>query len=101
MLLLAYISNGTNYYLNRKTILTTTQFDIKKANRFLPYILLVGLGIGTANYIMNDSLNWIQWVIQSLFTSLLIGFTTVLMVINKEFLKLKYILSGHYTLCYL
>jgi hypothetical protein len=68
--------------------MTATQFEIKKATRFLPYILLIGLGIGTANYIMNGGLNWIQWVIQSLFTSLLIGYTTVLMAINKAFLKL-------------
>lgn len=69
--------------------MTASQFEFKKANRFLPYILLIGLGIGTANYIMNGELNWIQWVIQSLFTSLLIGFTTVLMATNKAFLKLK------------
>lgn len=66
-----------------------TQFETKRANRFLPYILLIGLGIGTANFIMNGELNWIQWVIQSLFTSLLIGYTTVLVAINKTFFKLK------------
>jgi hypothetical protein len=67
----------------------TTQFELKKANRFLPYILLVGVGIGTANFIMNGGLNWIQWVIQSLFTSFLIGYTTVLAASNKSWLKLK------------
>jgi len=67
----------------------TTQFKLKKANQFLPYILLVGVGIGTANFIMNGGLNWIQWVIQSLFTSFLIGYTTVLVAINKPWLKIK------------
>ncbi len=63
------------------------KFGFKKANRFLPYIVLVGLGIGTANFIMNGGLNWIQWTIQSLSTSLLIGYTTVLMGSNKSWLK--------------
>lgn len=66
-----------------------TQFGLKKANRFLPHILLVGLGIGSANFIMNGGLNWIQWVIQSLFTSLLIGYTSVLVAINKPWLKIN------------
>jgi len=67
----------------------TTQFQLKKANRFLPYILLVGLGIGSANFIMNGGLNWIQWAIQSLSTSFLIGYTTVIIAINKPWLKIK------------
>ncbi len=66
-----------------------TQFELKKANRFLPYIVLVGLGIGTANFIMNGGLNWIQWAIQSLSTSFLIGYTTVLVAINKPWLKIN------------
>jgi hypothetical protein len=66
-----------------------TQFELKKANRFLPHILLVGLGIGSANFIMNGDLNWIQWAIQSLSTSFLIGYTTVLVAINKPRLKLN------------
>ncbi|PIB28501.1 LytR/AlgR family response regulator transcription factor [Maribacter sp. 4G9] len=66
-----------------------TKFELKKANRFLPYIVLVGLGIGTANFIMNGDLNWIQWAIQSLFTSFLIGYTTVLVAVNKPWLKIN------------
>lgn len=58
--------------------------DFKKANRFLPHILLIGLGIGTANYIMNSQMNWVQWVILSLTTSLLIGYTLVVVAANKS-----------------
>ena len=65
------------------------QFDLKKANRFFPYIILVGLGIGTANFIMNGDLNWIQWTIQSLSTSFLIGYTLVVIGLNKSWLKFK------------
>lgn len=65
------------------------QFELKKANRFLPYILLIGLGIGTANFIMNGDLNWIQWAIQSLSTSFLIGYTTVLVALNKPWFTFK------------
>ena len=69
--------------------MSTNQFELKKANRFLPHILLVGLGIGTANFIMNGDLNWIQWVMQSLSTSFLIGYTTVLVATNKPWFKFK------------
>lgn len=65
------------------------KFDLKKANQFFPHILLVGLGIGTANFIMNGDLNWIQWTIQSLSTSLLIGYTLVVIGLNKSWLKFK------------
>ncbi|SHG53040.1 LytR/AlgR family response regulator transcription factor [Flagellimonas flava] len=64
-----------------------TTFSFKKANRFLPHILLVGIGIGTANYITNDGLNWIQWCVQSLSTSLLIGYSLVAIGVNKSWLK--------------
>ena len=71
--------------LYRKRI--AAKFAFNKANRFLPYIVFVGLGIGTANLITNAGLNWIQWVIQSLSTSLLIGYTTVLIGSNKPWFK--------------
>jgi len=60
-----------------------TSFEFNKANRYLPHIVLIGLGIGTANFIMNGDLNWIQWALQSLSTSFLIGYTTVLVASNK------------------
>ena len=69
--------------------MSVTQFELKIANRFLPHILLVGLGIGTANFIMNGDLNWIQWAMQSLSTSFLIGYTTVLVASNKPWFKFK------------
>ncbi|WP_123803513.1 LytR/AlgR family response regulator transcription factor [Maribacter sp. 4G9] len=69
--------------------MTTTQFELKKANRFLPHILLIGLGIGSANFIMHGGLNWIQWAIQALSTSFLIGYSTVLLGINKSWLKIN------------
>lgn len=65
------------------------QFELKKANRFLPHIVLIGLGIGTANYIMNGDLNFIQWAIQSLSTSFLIGYTTVLAALNKPWFNFR------------
>ncbi len=64
--------------------MTSTPFYFKQANRFLPHIIFVGLGIGTANYIMNGNLNWIQWSIQSLSTSLIIGYTLVIIGLNKD-----------------
>ncbi|WP_299769552.1 LytTR family DNA-binding domain-containing protein [uncultured Dokdonia sp.] len=63
--------------------MTTSPISIKKANRFLPHILFVGIGIGTANYIMNGNLNWIQWSIQSIVTSFLIGYILIVIGLNK------------------
>lgn len=59
-------------------------FDFKKANRYLPHIMLIGIGIGTANYIMNDGLNWAQWIIQALSTNLIIGYSLVTIASNKS-----------------
>ena len=69
--------------------MNATKFEFKKAYRFLPHILLVGLGIGTANFVMNGGLNWIQWTIQALSTSFLIGYSTVLLAMNKTWLKIN------------
>ena len=69
--------------------MNVTQFGFKNANRFLPHIALVGLGIGTANFIMNGDLNLIQWALQSLSTSFFIGYTTVLVASNKPWFKFK------------
>ncbi|MBT8185946.1 MAG: LytTR family DNA-binding domain-containing protein [Eudoraea sp.] len=73
--------------VNTNNITDKPKFGIKKVNRFLPYIALVGIGIGTANFIMNSGLNWIQWTIQSLATSFLIGYTTVVVASNKPWFK--------------
>jgi len=59
-------------------------FDFKKANRYLPHIILIGVGIGTANYIMNGGLNWAQWIIQALSTNLIIGYSLVTIASNKS-----------------
>jgi len=65
----------------------TALFDFKKANRFLPYIIFAGIGIGTANYILNDNLNWIQSCIQSLSTSFIIGYTLLIVGLNIFWFK--------------
>ncbi|WP_073314718.1 LytR/AlgR family response regulator transcription factor [Aquimarina spongiae] len=63
---------------------------MKPANKFLPHIVVVGLGIGTANYVLNDNLNWIQWCIQSLCTSFIIGYTLVVIGVNKSWLMSRF-----------
>jgi len=67
--------------------MTTVEFSLKRANRYLPYILLIGVGIGTANYVMNGNLNWIQWVLQALSTNFLIGYALVTIAANRSWLK--------------
>ncbi|MDJ0646388.1 MAG: LytTR family DNA-binding domain-containing protein [Flavobacteriaceae bacterium] len=68
----------------------TEQFDLKKGSRFLPQIMIVGLGIGTANYIMHGNFNWLQWTIQSLSTSFIIGYTLVAIGSNKSWFKRRF-----------
>lgn len=63
--------------------MTAVPFYFKPANRFLPQIVFVGLGIGTANYIINGDLNWIQWILQSVSISFLIGYSLVIIGLNK------------------
>ncbi len=61
--------------------------NLKKSNRYLPYIILIGFGIGSANYFTHGALNWLQWILLSLTTSLLIGYTAVTAGVNKTALK--------------
>lgn len=65
----------------------TVSFSFKKANRYILHIVFIGLGIGTANYILNGGLNWVQWSIQSVSTSFLIGYTLVVIGLNKSWFK--------------
>ena len=74
--------------------MTTIPFNFKQANRFFPHIAFVGIGIGTANYIMNGDLNWIQWVLQSLTTSFLIGYTLVIIGLNRPWFALYFKTKG-------
>ncbi|WGK64852.1 LytR/AlgR family response regulator transcription factor [Croceiramulus getboli] len=65
----------------------STSFRFKPANRYLLHILLVGLGIGTANYLLQNDLNWMQWCIQSVVTSFMIGYTLVVLGLNRAWLQ--------------
>lgn len=66
------------------------EFDLKRASRFIPHIIVVGLGIGTANYIMHGTFNWLQWTIQSLSTSFIIGYTLVSIGANKPWFEFRF-----------
>lgn len=66
----------------------TAKFSFKRANRFFPHIALIGIGIGTANFMLNGELNWVQWVIQAMSTSFIIGYSTIVIALNKNWFKL-------------
>lgn len=70
--------------------MSAVHFDLKKGTRFLPQIALVGLGIGTANYVLFGNFNWLQWVIQALLTSFIIGFGLVTIGANKPWFTSKF-----------
>ncbi len=74
--------------------MTTVPFYFKSANRFFPHIVFVGVGIGTANYIINGDLNWIQWILQSVSTSFLIGYTLLIIGLNKPWFKCYFKTKG-------
>jgi len=61
-----------------------SNFDFKKANSLIPVILLIGVGIGSANWVMHNGMNWIKWVLQALVTSFIIGYSLVAIATNKE-----------------
>lgn len=60
------------------------QLDFKRVKQYLPHILLVGIGIGTANFIIHGEFNWLQWMIQSSATSFIVGFTLLWIASNKS-----------------
>ncbi|MFD0864031.1 LytR/AlgR family response regulator transcription factor [Sungkyunkwania multivorans] len=64
------------------------KINFKRAFRFLPQMLLVGVGIGTANYSIHSDLNWIQWTMLSISTSLIIGYSLVTIGLNRSWLEL-------------
>ncbi len=68
----------------------SVQLDFKKVNQYLPYVLLVGVGIGTTNYIIHGGFNWIQWAILSSCTSFLIGYTLLWIASNKPFFQYRF-----------
>ena len=70
--------------------MSAAHFELKKGTRFLPQIALVGLGIGTANYVLFGNFNWLQWVIQSLLTSFIIGFGLVIIGANKSWFTARF-----------
>ena len=63
--------------------MSAVPFDIKKGKPYIPHILLIGISIGTANYLIHGILNWFQWIIQSSSTSLLVGYALVTLASNK------------------
>ena len=77
--------------------------DFKSVNQYLPHIFLVGIGIGTTNYIIHGQFNWLQWIIQSSSTSFFVGFTLLWIASNKsQFqLYLKKDLKLYFTLAVL
>ena len=58
-------------------------FNFKKAAGYIPHILLIGVGIGSVNYLMNGGLNWLQWSIQSCLTSFVVGYSLVTISANR------------------
>lgn len=64
--------------------MNAAQFDFKSVNRYVPHILIIGVAIGTANYALHGEFNWLQWVIQSMSTSFIIGYTLVGIASHKS-----------------
>jgi len=65
------------------------QFEISKSNSYLLHILLIGVGIGSANYIMHGKLTWIQSSVLSISTSFIIGYPLVAIAMNRRWFENK------------
>ncbi|MEO0470905.1 MAG: LytTR family DNA-binding domain-containing protein [Bacteroidota bacterium] len=61
--------------------------DLRRGLQYLPNILLIALGIGTANYLIHGEISWIQSAILSLSTSLIIGYSLVSVALHKDWLQ--------------
>lgn len=64
-----------------------SQFDLIAAKQYLPHIILIGLGLGTANYFMNTQLNWLQSCVIAVINSMIIGYTTSTIALNRSWWK--------------
>lgn len=59
----------------------------KKVNRYLPHIFLIAISIGTANYFIHGLFNWFQWIILSVSTCFLIGYSLLSIAAHKSSLQ--------------
>lgn len=65
----------------------THPLNIKSAQQYLPHIAMVGIGIGTTNYLLHGQFNWLQWVVLSLSTSYIVGFMLLWIAANGDIIK--------------
>ncbi len=62
------------------------QVDFKKANKFLPYILILGLAIGFASFFMGFGEELSGRLVINTITSLIIGYSLLVIVFNRDLL---------------
>lgn len=61
------------------------RLDFSKANKFIPYILILGLALGFASYLMSSDRTLIQKLFIHIITSFIIGYSLLIVVFNKTY----------------
>ncbi len=69
--------------------MAAVKFDFKSVNRYVPHILVIGVAIGTANYLLHDQFNWFQWLLLSCSTSMVIGYSLISFASHKSWFQQK------------
>jgi hypothetical protein len=69
------------------------KLEFSKANRFLPFLILLGIALGYAEVVMGSKYNTLQVILIHLLTSFLIGYSILILLINDKILfsKLKHV----------
>ncbi|MEL7530041.1 MAG: LytTR family DNA-binding domain-containing protein [Bacteroidota bacterium] len=69
--------------------MNAVHLDFKSVNRYVPHILVIGIAIGTANYLLHAQFNWLQWLILSCSTSFIIGYSLISFAAHKSWFQQK------------
>ena len=62
------------------------ELNFSKAGRFIPFIILLGMGIGVAAYFMGTERSLLQQIVLHVVTSLVIGYSLLVVIFNKTYL---------------
>ncbi len=62
------------------------KLNFSKANRFIPFIILLGIGIGLAAYFMGTDKSILQTIVSHVITSLVIGYSLLVVIFSKGYL---------------
>lgn len=63
-----------------------SQLQFEKVNKFIPFILVLGVGLGVADYSMGSNQNVFQLILLHIVTTFIIGYALLVIVNNQDVL---------------